>query len=720
MNKFWLPIILMLSMFEVHGQTANSPEEILKERLRRYCESVPWEEIYTRTDRDEYISGEDLWFNIYLIDRQKNTLSDHSSLSYIELINPENRQIIGQRIRLENGVGPGHILLPDTLSTGKYIIRAYTNWMKNFLPYNYFYKEITIYNALSEKSFKSRYGRYANNHSKATDINFLKAESGLEMKVKKPEPGRTEITLIADKRFMATNKEKCYLLVQTHGVASLVRTINLQEGAVKTYLPDEIFIPGINQIVIFNSELKPLLERFIYTPKEEPGCLNVSSADTFRTRERVNIKVNFNTNESELLTSPDLSISVTAETGRHSMPDIDDYIIFGTEFGFLPETIRNHKLNLIAADTIDQFLIGVKSNWIDWEHVISGTAPSLKYQAEKDYHYIRGRLIDKTTQLTLSDKTVFLSIPGRTATFQYSRTDSSGLFSFTLPLSNDVWDLIVQPEDPAMKSSIMIESAFSEGYLQNSENADTIMMILPDFISKWGVNYQVRKIYKINSTADTISRAIYSKPPKRFYGKPDIELSMKDYIKLPVMEEVFFELTPGVQLKRKKNSYNMTIADPVTNRIHEKPPVLLIDGVVINNPAVVAGLDPETVEKIDVVKDLYLVGDYMFFGIINVITAAGDFSGTALPENAARFKYNVVEPVSSFSSPDYSSDTLKRSRIPDFRNTLYWNPSVIQAINEKEYIEFWTSDGVGSFEINLQGINNKGEPVSYRKAILIR
>ena len=48
-----------------------------------------------------------------------------------------------------------------------------------------------------------------------------------------------------------------------------------------------------------------------------------------------------------------------------------------------------------------------------------------------------------------------------------------------------------------------------------------------------------------------LNPAIHRLKPLRFYGKPDIEIIMADYIKLPVMQEVFFELLPGVSLKRK-------------------------------------------------------------------------------------------------------------------------------------------------------------------------
>ena len=126
---------------------------------------------------------------------------------------------------------------------------------------------------------------------------------------------------------------------------------------------------------------------------------------------------------------------------------------------------------------------------------------------------------------------------------------------------------------------------------------------------------------------------------------------MDDYIKLPVMQEVFFELIPGVFLRKKKADYEITISDPVDNKVFDKPPVLFIDGVVVKDPDIIANLDPEKVEKIDAIKSRYFVGDYMFLGLVNVITRKGDFSEVTLPDFAVRVPYRVTEPVVEFSSP---------------------------------------------------------------------
>jgi hypothetical protein len=185
------------------------------------------------------------------------------------------------------------------------------------------------------------------------------------------------------------------------------------------------------------------------------------------------------------------------------------------------------------------------------------------------------------------------------------------------------------------------------------------------------------------------------------------------------MEEVFFELIPGVFLKKKKSVYDISVADPVDNRSYASPPGLFVDGVIIKDPSVIGNLDPENVEMIDIIRDRYFVGDYLFFGIVNVISKAGDYSSVSLPGYAVRLPYRVLDPVWSFESPDYSSSEKKNNRIPDFRNTLYWNPSVKPDKNGKGRIEFWTSDISSDYEINIQGITRDGKLISIRKSMKV-
>jgi len=713
--------IFFFSLPFIYGQEQISFSETIAKKFQEYCDAFPREEIFVHTDRIEYIAGENIWFNIYLIDRQKNKPSVNSKIASFELLNADNRPVVQKRIRIENGFGPGYFVLPDTLSTGRYTIRAYTSWMKNFLPGNCFRKNLNIYNAISNRTLNVKLNTGAILSKDSGSINLTEISNmGLSLKVDNLKPDVLEIFINADDNYRSLNNSVCYLFIQTRGQVNLVRILPLHSEETRIELPKNILTAGINQITIFDSEGQPLFERLIYTPSSASRYLTINSSDSYNIRNKVSVDFEFDKAIISSLEKANFSISIAPVTENKMHEDLADYMVFGSEFGIIPDEIRNFKLDELSPELLDSLLLTLKSNWIDWSTILSGNFAPLKYRVEKEDHFLTGRLISKNSTDNVSNKSVFLSTPTKDATFQFAKTDMEGRFCFNLPINEEVKDLIIQPEDVDGIGTIRLDSPFAEEYLPVDYISKGPNEAIPKYISNWSVNYQVAKIYESHTTGEPLYPPIPSLKSKRFYGKPDIEVLMDDYIKLPVMPEVFFELTPGVFLRNKKFEYTMSIADPVDNRIYEKPPILFIDGVVINDPGIIASLDPEIVEKIDAVKGLYLVGDYMFFGLVNVITRAGDYSCVTLPDYAVRFRYRVVDPVMSFFSPDYSNTVLKNSRIPDFRNTLYWNPSVTPNEEGKARIEFWASDITGGYEVNIQGITTEGKQMSFTKIIKVK
>jgi hypothetical protein len=374
----------------------------------------------------------------------------------------------------------------------------------------------------------------------------------------------------------------------------------------------------------------------------------------------------------------------------------------------------------MSPEAVDSLLQLVRSNWIDWNAILADKMPVYTYEAEKDDHFLSGKLVSGNKEPENADKYVILSLPGKKASFQYAKTNKEGNFSFRINIDEKVTDYIVQPDEVSKGQSLNIESPFSDKFYKSAVSVDSAGKLIPGYISDWSVNLQVRKIYGISSTGNQINRVFSVPAAKRFYGKPDQELILKDYIALPVMQEVFFELLAGVFMKNRKSVYEITINDPDINKPYDAPPGLFVDGVMVKDPATIAGIDPELVEKIDVVREKYIIGDYLFYGLVNVLTKAGDFSNVTLPDYAIRLPYRAIDPVFAFVSPDYSNTAIKKSRIPDFRNTLYWNPSVKNDKDGKAKVEFWSSDNRSEYVINIQGITQEGEPFSLQKIIKVK
>jgi hypothetical protein len=343
-----------------------------------------------------------------------------------------------------------------------------------------------------------------------------------------------------------------------------------------------------------------------------------------------------------------------------------------------------------------------------------------KYPSESEGHLLSGLIRYREGNISDSSDFLYMSVQGKVAEFRYSDIDADGRFSFLLPVDATFRNLILQPEHASSNMILEIEPSFPKIFPASKCLKESLTDSLLDIFSRLSFNYQAGKIYSINLKNEKAKKETSKLKNRRFYGIPEMEIFLDDYIKLPTMEEVFIELLPGVILRSRKSGYEIKITNPLTDNFYNEPPLVMIDGVIINDLKVLVDLDPERVEKIEVVKTPYLIGDLILNGIVNVITRSGDFSNVTIPEYAVTLPYKIIDEPSGIIFPDYSSELNRQSRTPDLRNTLYWNPSVKTDSNGKAEIDFWTSDLPGIYTISIQGIAGTGEKLFLYKSFTIR
>ena len=105
---------------------------------------LPQEKVYLHLDKPFYAAGESLWYSAFLVDAATHFDNTLSNSIHVELINPYKQVVDHRIIAMDQGHGVGDIKLAEDLEAGKYWIRAYTQWMRNFDENFYFTKEIPI------------------------------------------------------------------------------------------------------------------------------------------------------------------------------------------------------------------------------------------------------------------------------------------------------------------------------------------------------------------------------------------------------------------------------------------------------------------------------------------------------------------------------------------------------------------------------------------------
>ncbi|HET9505381.1 MAG TPA: hypothetical protein VFO93_17690, partial [Hymenobacter sp.] len=138
--------LLGLAAFQLPAD--DNPVRALAEKAAAFYATARPEKVYLHLDRPVYGTGETIWFNAYLVDALRHRPDSLSRVLYVELLSPQ-RQLVARRIlRVQDiGLAHGDIELDDSLRAGTYVLRAYTNWMRNQGPAFFYQRQLQVWPA---------------------------------------------------------------------------------------------------------------------------------------------------------------------------------------------------------------------------------------------------------------------------------------------------------------------------------------------------------------------------------------------------------------------------------------------------------------------------------------------------------------------------------------------------------------------------------------------
>ena len=144
-----LTVALQLALC-AYGQSVSPLREALH-TITAYNTVFNPEKIFVQTDKPSYFKDDTLWFKSYVLDASTLAATSKSGIMYIEIDDENNRVITRNMVSLIAGMGWGNIPLAEKkFPEGNYILRAYTNWMRNFDEHYVFTYPFTISSAGDE------------------------------------------------------------------------------------------------------------------------------------------------------------------------------------------------------------------------------------------------------------------------------------------------------------------------------------------------------------------------------------------------------------------------------------------------------------------------------------------------------------------------------------------------------------------------------------------
>jgi hypothetical protein len=104
------------------------------------------EKVFLHTDKPYYYAGDSLFFKGYFAYGNPYLRDELSKVLHVELISDARDILLAKKYPIRDGIVVGDLQLPDSLDGERYYLRAYTNWMRNYGPNQYFMQSLPVLN----------------------------------------------------------------------------------------------------------------------------------------------------------------------------------------------------------------------------------------------------------------------------------------------------------------------------------------------------------------------------------------------------------------------------------------------------------------------------------------------------------------------------------------------------------------------------------------------
>ncbi|MGB4399225.1 MAG: hypothetical protein WBJ10_07640 [Daejeonella sp.] len=775
--SFALAVIVYTNL-ECSAQTTVADN--LKARFSEFTNKAYQEKIFLHTDKSFYNSGDLLWFKAYVVDGSTHKPSDLSKVAYVEILDSLQTPVLQAKISVKNGFGNGSFVLPSSLNSGNYKIRAYTNWMRNYSADYYFEELISIVNydkslpyhstptsfvpdiqffpeggnlvenLMSKVAFKVNapdtrafiVSGFIIDQNNDTLLRFQPSGNGIGEFNFSPESGKQyrSVLLINNQKFTRelpqilsagyvmnvreNNPEKVqirvdqtadlgggtiYLLVHTRQKLKIVVSAAFKGNTLTFNIKKDLLGDGISHLTIFDHNKRPVAERLYFKhPKNKLNLQARPSSNQLGLRKKIDIDITSIDPAGKALPAH-VSVAVYRQDSLPSFThqQILTYLWLSSD---LKGPINNADQYLrdespASNKALDQLMLTQGWRRFNWDQIISDKEASFTFIPEYQGHIINGTLVNTQNGLPANGIGTYLSIPGSRVQVYQGKSDTQGRISF---FTKDLYgsNEAVISNNFAVDSiyRLNIINPFSESFSEKRIPPLSLNQASSQRLNTYYINKQVRDIYAQRSNR-FYSPAIDS---TAFYGTADISYHLDDYTRFPTMEEVLKEYILEISLlqRQKKAFIRASMSDQ--KGFYDQAAFLMVDGVPFFDADKIVAFDPLKIKTIDIVNHRYLLNEKVVEGIINFKSYKSDLAGFEIDPRSVVLDYEGLQLKREFYSPIYATETELKSRLPDFRDLLFWESDVQTDESGKAKLSFYTSDQEGNYKIIIQGISNSG------------
>jgi hypothetical protein len=506
------------------------------------------------------------------------------------------------------------------------------------------------------------------------------------------------------------NGQNIYLFIHSRQQIIEARNIVLTNNVAEYAIDENKLGEGISQITIFNAARLPVCERLIFKKPSDQLIITASSDKAqYESRKKMTIEIDTKDRKgnSEIA---NLSVSVYKLDSLpfYAEQDIFSYLWLSSDLKGNVESPGYYLNN--TGEEVDKALdnLMLTHGWrrFKWEEILQNKNPSFSFIPEYEGPIVSGKVVHKKTQLPAKKVESYLAVPGTSFQFYSAQSNERGEVNFYTKNFYDHHEIFAQAGGKERLFKIDLKNPFSENYSSRVLPEFSLASTSGQVLQAKSVNAQVQNIYagdKQNifqgTTIDTSSFYV----PTRIY-------LLDNYVRFPTMEEVLREYVSEITVSRQNNKLRLAAGRrDIAGNVYRYEPLTMVDGVpLFDDPDKIFEFDPLKVKQLDIINKKYFLGTSSFEGIINFRTYKGSPEGLALDPNATVVDYQGLQMQREFFAPVYESANEIKSRMPDFRNLLFWSPVIKTSVSGKHHVSFYTADLSGKYQVNIEGLSKKG------------
>jgi hypothetical protein len=519
------------------------------------------------------------------------------------------------------------------------------------------------------------------------------------------DSGPDQLTLTVNAS--GTQTATVYVLGHSRQQVALATRLQLVAGQGQLVVSKRALLDGVSHFTLFTAEQQPVCERLYFRPPTQALTITARADKSYyTTRDKVTVQVSTAGPQMPLAAQLSMAVYRLDSLNRVAPVTIDRYVGLTSD---LQGAVENPGYYFTASgpevvEAADNLMLTQGWSRFKWEDVLAAPKP-FEFLAEPYGPVLEARLTRAGTNEPRTAVTAYLASPSRLTRLTNATADAHGVARFELGPLTGPREMMLQT-DPGQDSTVQITvlQPFSTRY---SAVAPPPFGLTPRFQADYAKRYfqaQVQQVFVGNLRNRYAPERVDS---MAFYGKPDETYLLDKYTRFKVLEEVLREYVPGVVVRIRKDGFHLLVVDKVNKTVLQDNPMVLLDGVPVFNINKIMAMNPLKIRKLEVIDNRFFHGSAIYNGIVSFTTYKADLEDFPLDPRVLVERYEGVQRQREFYAPRYDTPEAAKSRLPDLRNLLYWNPSISTG-PDAQTVDFYTGDQAGRYLVVLQGLAANG------------